>query len=276
VEVVGDPYDAYAPGSVKHPLRPALRWGVPWILRQQCSGACAVSYVTEHALQLRYPPAEGAFSTFYSSVELPDNVLVSAPRAANASLEQFTLISVGTLAQLYKAPDVLIRAIARCVEGGLDLTLIWIGDGKHRAELEVLAERLGLTRRVRFLGQLPAGEAIRSHLDKADIFVLPSYQEGVPRAMIEAMARGLPCIGSSVGGIPELLPSQDMVPAGDIEALTEKIAEVVSGPQRLARMSSRNLARASDYRETVLSRRRKEFYDYVERCTRMWSRSRAA
>ncbi len=87
--------------------------------------------------------------------------------------------------------------------------------------------------------------------------------------MIEAMARGLPCIGSSVGGIPELLPSQDMVPAGDIEALAEKIAEVVSAPQRLARMSRRNLARASDYRETVLSGRRKEFYDYVERCTRV-------
>ena len=73
--------------------------------------------------------------------------------------------------------------------------------------------------------------------------------------MIEAMARALPCIGSTVGGIPELLPAEDMVPPGDADGLARKISEIVSDSQRMQRMSARNLARAGDFQEDVLRER---------------------
>src|ERR1043166_5635017 len=111
---------------------------------------------------------------------------------------------------MYKAPDVLIRAVAQCVAAGFDLTLHVVGDGKHRPELEQLASALGVSDRVIFLGLLPAGAAVRERLDRSDLFVLASRCEGLPRAMVEAMARSLPCIGSTIGGIPELLPEDDM------------------------------------------------------------------
>jgi glycosyltransferase involved in cell wall biosynthesis len=269
-EVVGDPYDFFAPGSVKHPLRPLLRWWVPRQLRRQCAGACAVAYVTEHALQHRYPPAPSAFSTHYSSIVLPDNAFVPAPRLPQPKRGRFTLIIVGSLAQLYKAPDVLIDAVAACVQEGLDLQLVVVGDGKHRQELEAQAMALGLDGRVRFLGQLPAGDAVRTQLDQANLFVLPSYQEGLPRAMIEAMARGLPCIGSTVGGIPELLAPEDLVPPGDVAALAHEIREVVTNPVRLARMSAHNLKKAQEYREDVLRGRRVAFYRYVRERMGAW------
>jgi glycosyltransferase involved in cell wall biosynthesis len=269
-EVVGDPCDFFAPGSVKHPLRPLLRWWNPRQLRRQCAGACAVAYVTEHALQRRYPPAPGAFSTHYSSIVLPDNAFVPVPRSPQLERRGFTLIIVGSLAQLYKAPDVLIDAIGNCVQEGLDLQLILVGDGKYRQELEAQATALGLDERVRFLGQLPAGDAVRAQLDQSDLFVLPSYQEGLPRAMIEAMARALPCIGSTVGGIPELLPSEDMVPPGDVTALACKIRKVVTDSERMARMSARNLEKAGEYREDVLRERRIAFYRYVRERTEAW------
>jgi glycosyltransferase involved in cell wall biosynthesis len=269
-EVVGDPYDFFAPGSVKHPLRPFLRWWFPHKLRRQCAGACAVAYVTGQALQRRYPPAPTALSTYYSDVQLPAAAWVSAPRPPRPDQRTFNLIIVGTLAQLYKAPDLLIDAVGACVRDGLDLRLVLVGDGKHRQELEAQATALGLNSHVRFTGQLPAGQAVRDQLDRADLFVLPSHQEGLPRAMIEAMARALPCIGSAVGGIPELLSSEDLVSPGDIAALARKIREVVTDPARLARMSARNLDKAQAYREEALRARRVAFYRYVRERTEAW------
>jgi glycosyltransferase involved in cell wall biosynthesis len=177
---------------------------------------------------------------------------------------------VGTLAHLYKGPDVLIDAVARCLQAGLDLRLKLVGDGKHRKQLEARAAGQGLAGRVTFLGQLSAGAAVRDVLDEADAFVLPSRTEGLPRAMVEAMARALPCIGSTVGGIPELLPAEDMVPPGDVEALASKIREVVTNPRRMARMSASNLEKAQEYREEVLAQRRAEFYRHVQEHTETW------
>jgi glycosyltransferase involved in cell wall biosynthesis len=270
IEVVADPYDVFAPGAVKHPLRSFFRWWFPRGLRHQGAGAGAAAYVTEGALQCRYPPASGAFSTHYSSVELPNSAFAAAPRCDDRDKQPFTLISVGTLAQLYKAPDVLIDAVATCVESGLNLKLVLVGDGKYRSELEARSKARGIADRICFLGQLTAGDAVRAQLDRADIFILPSRQEGLPRAMIEAMALALPCIGSTVGGIPELIPPEDLVPPGDATALASKIIEVVTNPERMTRMSARNLEKAKDYRDEVLRERRNQFYRYVREMTEMW------
>ncbi len=119
---------------------------------------------------------------------------------------------------------------------------------------------------------MPAGEAVREEMDRADVFVMPSRQEGLPRATIEAMARALPCIGSTVGGIPELLATEDLVPPGDALALATKIREVVSDPERMARMSARNLAKAGEYRDEALRERRVAFYRHVRKMTERWIR----
>jgi glycosyltransferase involved in cell wall biosynthesis len=82
------------------------------------------------------------------------------------------------------------------------------------------------------------------------------------------MARGLPCIGTTVGGIPELLPPEDLVPPNDPYALAAKIKEVLRSPERMARMSMRNLQKAQEYREEVLQARRRAFYQAVKEITR--------
>ena len=94
----------------------------------------------------------------------------------------------------------LIEAVARCVRAGLDLTAVIVGDGKYRTDLMAQSERLGMASRIRFAGQITAGEPVRRILDTADLFVLPSRTEGLPRAMIEAMARALPCIPAPPSG----------------------------------------------------------------------------
>jgi glycosyltransferase involved in cell wall biosynthesis len=269
VEVVADPYDVFSRGAVRHPLRALFRRWFTRRLRAQCERACAAAYVTERALQRRYPAGRDAFATFYSDVELGAGSFVAGPRRALPGGAR-RLIFVGTLAQLYKAPDVLLEALALCADGGLDVRLCLVGDGKHRIELERRAAALGLGGRVAFRGTLAAGSLVRQALDAADLFVLPSRQEGLPRAMIEAMARGLPCIGSRVGGIPELLAAEDLVPPNDPRELARKIREVVGDPVRMARMSARNLEKAHSYSPDRLARRRGQFYEHVRVCTGEW------
>jgi glycosyltransferase involved in cell wall biosynthesis len=104
----------------------------------------------------------------------------------------------------------------------------------------------------------------------ADLFVLASRTEGLPRSMIEAMARGIPCIGSRVGGIPELLATEDMVEAGDSSALAAKIREVMNHPTRMRQMAARNLETAYSYRAEILQERRVALYSHVKAMTKQW------
>jgi glycosyltransferase involved in cell wall biosynthesis len=268
VEVVADPYDVFGPNAVRHPLRPIFRWWFTRALKRQCAKACAAAYVTEHALQQRYPSARDALATHYSDIELPESAFAPAPRGPRQS-GRARIIFVGTLAQLYKAPEVLIDAFAIC-QAHIDAELVIVGSGRHQLELEERAKGQGIADRVRFRGQLTTPVDVRAELDRADLFVLPSRQEGLPRAMIEAMARALPCIGSSVGGIPELLPPEDIVPPGDVPALASKITEVLQQPERMQQMSARNLIKAGEYKDEVLNDRRREFYQFLRNRTEAW------
>ncbi|MBI4874085.1 MAG: glycosyltransferase family 4 protein [Acidobacteria bacterium] len=268
LEVVADPFDSFAPGSVRHPLRPLFRRWFSAELRRQCRHALAAAYVTRRALQAAYPCPH--YSVGFSDVRIDAGSMVAKPRAYDSPRRPFNLILVGSLAQFYKAPDVLLDATAECVRTGLDLRLVLVGDGAFRAELERRAQRLGIAGRVEFRGQLSAGAAVQAELDAADLFVLPSHQEGLPRALVEAMARALPAIGSTVGGIPELLDAEDLVPPGDAAALASRIREAVTNPGRLERMSARNLQTAQEYREELLAERRRGFYRHVRALTEEW------
>ncbi len=272
VEVVVDPYDVFAPGS-HHPFRAFFRWKFVSQLRRQCAEACAAAFVTQHALQRRYPPSSEAFATFYSSVELPLSAFALGPRVNFGQGNQWTLVSVAAMEDLRKAQDILLEAVANCVCEGMNIRLLLVGDGGYRRFFMDRAHDLGLNERVQFLGQLSSAD-VRACLDQADLFVLPSRAEGLPRAMIEAMARGLPAIGSTVGGIPELLPADEMVAPHDAVGLAWKLREVLCAPARLAEMAARNFKTAHEYQDSVLHKRRHEFYTYVKAQTDTWLKAR--
>jgi glycosyltransferase involved in cell wall biosynthesis len=139
-----------------------------------------------------------------------------------------------------------------------------VGDGVRLPELRHLAARVGCSNRVRFLGQLATG-AVRQVFDESHLFVLPSRQEGLPRAMLEAMARALPCVASAVGGVPEIIDAECLVPVGDINALANKISMLASNRDELARQSARNLARSRDFSNERLSAKREAFLEDFRR-----------
>ncbi len=289
LEVVGDPHEAMGPGTVKHPLRPLFRAWATRSLRKQCSRAVAVAYVTRERLQRRYPcpahsvgisdvgqldfrPTAKVFITNYSSISCSDTDFVDHARSFQ-DRQRPRILFVGSLAQMYKGPDLLIKAVKHLLPA-ITPMVIMVGDGKHRPELEELARDLGVSDYVQFLGELPSGRAIRDQLDLATVFVMPSRTEGLPRAMIEAMTRALPCVGTRVGGIPELLADEDLVDPEDAQGLANKIREVVTNPTRLSEMSVRNLERAQDYRPEILDKRRTEFYRFLRLATENWLSTR--
>lgn len=259
VEVVGDPYDVFSPGTVRHPLRGFFRWWTTAALRKHCHDAFAASYVTRTALQRRYPCRSRMFAI--SDIRLTDDAFCAEPRVFRQPAKR--IVFVGTLELLYKAPDVLIEAVARLVSEGHDIELFVVGDGRERPNLARIPGATLLGSRLRFLGWLPPGSAVRSQLDSADIFVLPSRQEGLPRAMVEAMARGLPCIGSTAGGMYELLPSEYLVRPGDVLHLASVLRDLLRDPTRLSASSSRNLDVAHEYAASRLTPQRTDFYDFV-------------
>lgn len=280
VEVVGDPRELFAPGAVKSVFRPILRAIYPGRVRKECAQSACAAYVTRETLQRSYPPPAGGFSTHYSSIELGDDAFVATSRsaaeiAARTESSGVTLLFVGTFAQMYKGPDVAVAAAAECVRAGLPVRLRMCGDGKHRGEIEQQAKQAGIAERVTFLGQVPPA-TVRSELDQASIFISPSRQEGLPRAVIEAMARATPTIASTVGGTAELLPDDQLVTLGPAHemgrALAAKIGVFARDAARMAQMSARNLQVSREYQETVLRERRKAMYAALRTATEKWRR----
>ncbi|MGZ9583864.1 glycosyltransferase family 4 protein [Paenibacillus marinisediminis] len=269
LEVCSDAWEALAPGTVKSVVRPWIRLMSTWELKRQCRQAFGVSYVTERTLQRRYPARIDAVTSHYSSIEMDDGMY----RARKISCKKpYKIAHVGSMETTYKAQDVLIEAVKRCVDQGLDIELQLVGDGRCRAQFEALAQQLHISERVRFLGMLHGSRQVAAQLDQCDLFVLPSLVEGLPRALIEAMARSLPCIATNVGGIPELLRDEDMVRPKDAAALADKILTVLRDPRLMQEMGERNYEKSLSYSTQALTKRRCEFYQALHRHTHQANR----
>lgn len=271
VEVVGDPYDSLSSHALGKWWGDLLRIPFIYALKKQCQQAVAAAYVTRETLQKRYPPG-GQFTTHYSSITLNPDLLAFGAKCyqerqyGGVYNNRHRLIFVGSLSQRYKGLHVLLEALHLCRTAGWNLELAVLGDGFYRAEYEKLANSLQL-QNVTFPGYLKSGQAIFEQLEHSDLFVMPSLVEGLPRAMIEAMACGLPCIGTRIGGIPELLAEEDIVPPGDAPALAGKIMQVLADPAKMQEMSERNFRASQEYHPGHLRERRTAFYQFVHNAT---------
>jgi len=143
------------------------------------------------------------------------------------------LLFVGRLVQS-KGLHVLFQALAQLREAFPGLAVRLVGEGPERAALEAQAHELGVDDRVEFVGYRPQDE-IRRYLRETDVFVLPSFAEGVPVVLMEAMAAAVPVVATDIAGVPELVEhgaSGLLVAPGDADALAAAIAQLLSDPDR--------------------------------------------
>ena len=147
------------------------------------------------------------------------------------------LLFVGRLAAV-KGVLVLLEAFAQVLKTHPDAHLTLVGDGAERARIEAEAARLGVAGQIRFAGYLSQDEVARE-LAQADVFVLPSFAEGVPVVLMEAMASQLPVIATRIAGISELVEegmSGHMVPPGDAQAFAGALEAVLGDAETRAQM----------------------------------------
>jgi len=257
VEVVGDANAAFAPDVVRVPGRAAMRY---WFTRSQervCGDATAAAYVAK-CLQARYPSRLDREMMVCSDVRLDEAWMRNDARDFKHPGRH--IVTVATLSQTYKGIDVLLRALAECRLKGHPFRLTIIGHGKYQSSLERLAEELVIDNCVRFAGCLPWGSNLREELDNADLFVLPSRVEALPRALLEAMSRALPALATRVGAVPELLPSDQLITPGSVLELAEQLIKTCNSPERLTSMSRLSINMARCYSWRSLHPRWLEFY----------------
>ena len=157
---------------------------------------------------------------------------------------------IATVTHLTPEKDVacLIRAVAQIVNRGVDLRLLVVGDGPLRSDITDLIDRCRLRGHVTLTGHLPREQAV-AVAQICDVFVLPSRHEGMPNALMEAMAYARPCIATTVGGIPELLRDEAgvLVPPEDDARLAEALVEVLAKKALRMRLGKNAQTRIREY-----------------------------
>lgn len=243
-QLVGDPRRTIA--ALSRTVRTKLlSIGAAHLVRRAISKADGAIFVSE-ALRNAYLtnsklPTIVANESRVRRAQLLDRAsLADAQRTANARSP--SIVYVGRLTP-EKGLPVLIRALS--IADGVDLTVI--GSGPEQSRLEALIGGLGITARVRFLGGCSWGNGLLDLVRQHQALVLPSFTEGLPLVLVEAMSQGVPVIASAVGGVPELVHDGInglLVSAGDVSGLAMAIARLTSDPNLRYRLAEEGLRAA--------------------------------
>ena len=142
------------------------------------------------------------------------------------------LLYVGRLAAAKGLP-ILLESLAKLKTSYPQLILTIVGDGSDRSTLEQMSQELGLEKNVKFVGY-QSQAAVREYMQQTDIFVLPSFAEGLPVVLMEALAAGVPVVATQIAGISELVESGIngyLVPPGDVTAIGDRIETLLLDEQ---------------------------------------------
>jgi len=188
-----------------------------------------------------------AFDSRFAIPIIPNGVDVERfTLPASRDWSEARLLFVGRVVY-QKGLDLLLPALVEL--NYLDSGLTVIGDGPQRAALERLAATLGLAARVHFAGW-QRGTDLERHYQNATLFVFPSRHEGMPNAVLEAMASGLPVIATRIAGNEELVIDNEtglLVPTEDIAALKEACEKMISNPNLRERMGVAGRQRVEEH-----------------------------
>ena len=262
VEMVGCAWDSLWNHSVKGKIM-----ALPHMMytKRAVKKSPYVLYVTQGFLQKRYPT--NGKSIGCSDVDIKDMSEEVLEKRLKHIEGHSGRLKIGTLAAVnvrYKGQQYIIEAIGKLKKQGVDKFEYHIAGNGDQNYLQSVAKKYNVSDRVFFTGGIPH-EKVFDWLDRIDIYVQPSRQEGLPRAMVEAMSRALPVFGANTGGIPELI-GNEYIFSNTVKNIDE-ICEILKSytTESMLDQAKCSFVKAQEYSPDVLNQRREDFYrDFME------------
>lgn len=270
VEVVACPWDALWNHSIKGKIVAPFAY---FRMKKLVKDADYLVYVTKDFLQKRYPTfGKNINCSNVALKEFDNSVLAKRLERINNGFSKNKVI-IGTTAAVdvkHKGQQYIIQALGKLKEHGIENYEYQLVGGGNQSFLKSIAEKYNVSEKVKFLGVMPHNEVFE-WLDSIDIYVQPSRQEGLPRALIEAMSRGVPAFGARTAGIPELLED------GFVFSNTRRNIDEICGilkcfdKEVMKEQTKRNYEESKKYDKEIIESRRKRFfmefksYNYIAR-----------
>ena len=243
----------------------AALWLQPQVKYEFAKAKFAV-YVTNEYLQNEYPckgKTIGISNVILSKHE--ESVIHNRLKKIDNHTNDNPYV-IGTAAAVdvpYKGQRFVINALKKLKEHGYYCLYKIAGNGNPDKLIEIAKEN-GVEEYIDFVGTLPHHE-MPDYFDGLDIYIQPSLQEGLPRAMIEAMGRGLPAIGFKTAGIPELIEPIFVCRQKNISDIVEKIEKLIQNKELMKKTAERNFRKSFEYEKEILESKWLSFYtDAIE------------
>lgn len=259
IEVVACPWDAYWNHSF---LGKLIAPFIYLVTKKQVKNAPYALYVTNRFLQERYP-CKG-ITVACSDVSLPaiENIVLEKRLKKISTMDLSKKIIIGTTAAVnikYKGQQYIIKALGRLKKEGLDNYEYHLVGGGDNSYLKTVAKKYDVTDQVKFIGPVPHNQVF-NWLDTIDLYCQPSRQEGLPRALVEAMSRGCPAIGAKTGGIPELIMPEYIFSNGNMKEICD-LLKLFTDKNQLIKQARTCFNKAKEFESEYLNDKRNEFYN---------------
>lgn len=233
-------------------------------MRTVTSKADYAVYVTKEYLQNRYPCKNESINASNVLIKsINEDLLqkrIERIKRMPSNILELDVMTTASIDLLSKGQRFVVRAMGELKKEGIRINYHLVGGG-NKDHLLNEAEKANVADQLIFKGELTL-EEVYEELDKIDIYIQPSLQEGLPRAVIEAMSRACPCIGANTAGIPELLNKECITKCRSSHDIVRAIKEMLSNG--LEKYAIENFENSKDYLEESLNLKRNSYFDTIK------------
>jgi glycosyltransferase involved in cell wall biosynthesis len=260
VEAVACPWDSYWNYSLFSKFVAPISY---FLMRQKLRKASHVIYVTNEFLQKRYPT--NGKNTNCSNVALTDfDEKILEKRIEKIKnydkKHKFIIATTAAVNVKFKGQQYIIKALGELKKKGIENYEYHLIGGGDQSYLKSIAIKNNIVKQVKFIGAI-THDKVFNYLENVDIYVQPSRQEGLPRALIEAMSRGLPAFGAKTAGIPELLDKKFVF--SNTKNNLNEICKILTSfnKETMQTQAFRNYKESKKYDKNTIEARRKAFFE---------------
>lgn len=233
-------------------------------MRKVTSKADYAVYVTKEYLQNRYPCKNESINASNVLIKsINEDVLqkrIERIKRMPSNILELDVMTTASIDLLSKGQRFVVRAMGELKKEGIRINYHLVGGG-NKEHLLNEAKKANVEDQLIFKGELTL-EEVYEELDKIDIYIQPSLQEGLPRAVIEAMSRACPCIGANTAGIPELLNKECITKCRSSHDIVIAIEEMLSNG--LEKYAIENFENSKDYLEDRLNLKRNNYFETIK------------